>query len=188
LQLGILLEHKSGVPADRRMQLDPFVGVKLDDGQEKIVLSILSFLYDHINKDKSDDYAEYLIPLLWAIGKARKSSAYPWFRKSVIQWLDRIPDNLRWQALIALENFCDDGFTNDEKDEIRLMSKFAAAGARQKRVKDILDRIISKTGGGMKSCKSAKSYKGTRRPTCNNGNPCEACVSKYNRRKKKTRT
>lgn len=30
-----------------------------------------------------------------------------------------------------------------------------------------------------KACKNANYYKGTRLPTCNHGNPCNACISKY---------
>lgn len=33
-------------------------------------------------------------------------------------------------------------------------------------------------------CKNADKYKGVRRPTCNNGNPCKACLDKYEERLK----
>jgi len=29
-------------------------------------------------------------------------------------------------------------------------------------------------------CKNADKYKAVRRPVCNGGNPCEACVNKWN--------
>ena len=31
----------------------------------------------------------------------------------------------------------------------------------------------------MKACKNSARYKGIRKPTCNNGNPCEKCVRIY---------
>jgi hypothetical protein len=31
-------------------------------------------------------------------------------------------------------------------------------------------------------CKNADSYKAVRVPTCNHGDPCKACVQKYNER------
>lgn len=36
-------------------------------------------------------------------------------------------------------------------------------------------------------CKSWKKYKGIRRPICNNGQPCEVCISIYKKTQRELR-
>jgi hypothetical protein len=47
-----------------------------------------------------------------------------------------------------------------------------------------MQKRLDKEAANKISCKNVKRYKGMRPPTCNNGQPCEACIAKYNERHK----
>lgn len=44
------------------------------------------------------------------------------------------------------------------------------------------EKLAQKQADLRIKCKNADKYKGIRKPTCNDGNPCETCLKKYNER------
>ena len=61
-------------------------------------------------------------------------------------------------------------------DTIKERVKSMKAGVKAKRK---ADKKAKKEADLTKQCKAANRYKGIRKPTCNNGHPCEACLKKH---------
>lgn len=88
--------------------------------------------------------------ILWAIGKADKSIAFPWYRKTVLPTLQVLRNTygpqMLWEALIALENFSDYSFTKSEYRNVkRYLSPVETNSIREiKIILRILERGKSK--------------------------------------------
>jgi hypothetical protein len=111
-QFGLLLEKNNlGKPESdcRGLLHEDICNIKLNSAQELFIVTILEMLYSQ-NPNPS---------FLWALGKARKRLVFPWYLENILPEIPRMRGDLGWQALIALENFLNEGFTHEEAKVVR---------------------------------------------------------------------